>query len=247
MNAPLDVTRRDATLELTLNRPECRNALSQELITRLTDAFHAAEADVDVRGVILTGAPPAFCAGLDLREVAAGAATAHDTTPLLALFETIDRLPKPVLAAVNGPAVAGGAGLVSVCDIVVCGETARIGYPGIHHGLVAPVLMPYLLRLVGERRARHLLLMGDLLTAPQAVAYGLADEVVSDHELLWRVRELAAALAQHPPQAVAETKAALRALRDWGGADHAARLRELAGSVRLTDEAQRGMRRFLEM
>ena len=114
MNAPLDVNRRDATLELTLNRPECRNALSQELITRLKDAFHAAEADVDVRSVILTGAPPSFCAGLDLREVAADGAAVHDTTPLLELFETIDRLPKPVLAAVNGPAVAGGAGLVSV-------------------------------------------------------------------------------------------------------------------------------------
>ena len=152
-----------------------------------------------------------------------------------------------MIAAVNGPAVAGGAGLVSVCDIVVCGEAAQIGYPGIRHGLVAPIVMTYLLRLVGERRARYLLLTGEMRMAEQAVADGLANEVVADTELLVRARHYSELLAAYPPAAVTQTKAVLARLRDLRGPELLEEARRLSSAVPLTDEARAGLRRFLEI
>lgn len=248
MNQPLSVERRGGALELTLARPAQRNALSRELIAALTDALRVATTDDTVRSVMLTGAPPAFCAGLDLHEVATAgsAADQHDTSALLAIYEQIDDLPKPVIAAVNGPAVAGGAGLVCVCDIVLCGELARIGYPGIRHGLVAPIVMPYLLRLVGERRARFLLLTGEMLGARAAVEAGLANEVVPDQDLLARARYYADLFESYPPAAIAQTKAILSRLRSLHGVELLAETRRLSATVPLTDEARAGVQRFLE-
>ena len=131
MSEILKVQRENDAVELTLHRPEARNALSRALIAELTAELRAADADLSIRSVVLTGASPAFCAGLDLREVAATSPdqAEHDASSLLTLFETVDNLSKPVIAAVNGPAVAGGAGLISVCDIVICGKSGVIGYP----------------------------------------------------------------------------------------------------------------------
>ncbi len=156
MSDLLQVSHSDACVEITLNRPKCRNALSRALIAELTERLRDAGRDDKVRSVIVTGAPPAFSAGLDLREIAHSTAdqAEHDASALLTLFETVDELAKPVIAAVNGPAVAGGAGLVSVCDIVVCGRSGIIGYPEIKRGLVAAIVMTYLRRLVGERQAK---------------------------------------------------------------------------------------------
>src|SRR5262245_39181457 len=184
MSQPLLEVRTGPTLELTLNRPEARNALSRALIASLTETLKKADGDPELRSIIVTGAPPAFCAGLDLREVAATSAdqAEHDASALLNLFETIDNLGKPVIAAVNGPAVAGGAGLVSVCDIVICGRGGSIGYPEIKRGLVAAIVMTYLRRLVGERQAKYLLLTGDTLSAERALEFKLCNEVVADDE-----------------------------------------------------------------
>lgn len=247
MNEPLHIVRHAATIELTLNRPAQRNALSRDLIARLTEVLRAAAADDNVRSILLTGAPPAFCAGLDLCEVAdtASAGDTQDISTLLELYETIDTLPKPVVAAVNGPAAAGGAGLLSVCDVVLCGESAQIGYPGIRHGLVAPIVMTYLLRLVDERRARYLLLTGQMLAAAQAVAYGLANEVCPDDELLNSARRYSALFARYSPAALAQTKAVIARLRDLRGPDRVEEVRRLAAALPLTAEARAGLARFL--
>ncbi len=248
MNAPLHVVRCGGVVELTLNRPARRNALSGELIAALAEELRKAGADAAVRSILLTGAPPAFCAGLDLHEVAEAGRTAnqHDTSALLALYELIDHLPKPVIAAVNGPAVAGGAALVCVCDLAILAESAQIGYPGVRHGLVAPIVMPYLLRLVGERRARYLLLTGEMIAARQAVEYGLANEVVPDDRLIARARYYADLFQSCPPTAVAQTKAILARLRNLHGDELAAETQRLSAAVPLTDEARAGVRRFLD-
>ena len=175
---------------LTLNRPDKRNALTVELLQELHAALGTAVDDDAVRSVALTGAGPGFCAGLDLGEV-----QALRTDPEKArlsgdiLYETLTRIyrsPKPVIAAVNGPAVAGGAGLMSVCDLVI--------------------VMTFLIRQVGERRARFLLLTGELVTAEQAVELGLVNEAVPADQLLNRVDYWAEVLAACPPQALAHTK-----------------------------------------
>lgn len=238
--------RNGATTELTLNRPDRRNALSRALIAELTAALKAADADAGVRNVILTGAGPAFCAGLDLKEVAATSAdeAEHDASALLELFETLDHLGKPVIAAVNGPAVAGGAGLVSVCDLVICGESGVIGYPEIKRGLVAAIVMTYLRRLVGERRAKYLLLTGENLDARRALEFELCNEVVPDAELMPRARALAALLAAYPPRALAETKALWSRIRSLQHADAVSEARRLNASMRLTAESRAGIGEF---
>lgn len=234
--------------ELTLNRPDARNALSRALISDLTAALKAADADPAVRSVVITGSPPAFCAGLDLREVAATTAdqAEHDASSLLALFETIDNLSKPVIAAVNGPAVAGGAGLVSVCDIVICGQSGVIGYPEIKRGLVAAIVMTYLRRLVGERQAKWLLLTGENLPAERALEMRLCNEVVPDGELLERARHYAGMFAAYPPQALANTKLLWNRIRSLQHAEAVQEARKLNASMRLTSESRQGIGQFLK-
>lgn len=236
----------DAWIELTLNRPDARNALSRTLIADLTAALRSAEGDPGVRCIVLAGAGPAFCAGLDLREVAATTAdqAEHDASALLNLFETIDNLAKPVIAAVGGPAVAGGAGLVSVCDLVICGESGKIGYPEIKRGLVAAIVMTYLRRLVGERQAKFLLLSGETLGAAQAVELGLANEVVPDAELPARVRHWASLLSGFPPLAVMNTKRLWAKIRGLQHADAVGEARALNASMRLTNESRAGVAEF---
>ena len=169
---------------LTLNRPDKRNALSRDLIAALTAAFERARDDASARCVLLTGAGPAFCAGMDLAELSATvdadrATIWNDAVNLARLFDLIYTLPKPTIAVVNGAAVAGGAGLVTVCDLAVAVPTAKFGYPEVRRGLVAAMVMPHLLRHVGERIARWLLLTGELIDAATALRVGLINEVVA--------------------------------------------------------------------
>lgn len=247
MSDILTIDRREAHVELTLNRPAARNALSRTLIAELTEALRAAGLDPAVRSVILTGAPPAFCAGLDLREVAATTAdqAEHDASSLLALYETVDALPKPVIAAVNGPAVAGGAGLISVCDLVICAQSAVIGYPEIKRGLVAAIVMTYLRRIVGERQAKYLLLTGENLNAERALEFRLITEIARDEELLSRARYYAGMFAAFPPQALASTKALWNRIRSLQHADAVAEARNLNATMRLTSESRSGITQFL--
>jgi methylglutaconyl-CoA hydratase len=247
MSDVLTTLQQGPTLELALNRPDARNALSRSLIAELTETLRAADARAETRSVIITGAAPAFCSGLDLREVASTTAdqAEHDASALLTLFEAIDNLSKPVIAAVNGPAVAGGAGLVSVCDIVICGRSGVIGYPEIKRGLVAAIVMTYLRRLVGERQAKYLLLTGENLPAERALEFRLCNEVVPDAELLPRARYYAAMFASYPQQALANTKQLMNRIRSLQHADAVQEARNLNASMRLTSESRQGIGQFL--
>src|SRR5579884_1206537 len=176
---------------LTMNRPDRRNALSRGLITALTDAFSRARDDAAARTVILTGAGVSFCAGMDLAELEESLARPAEQPPvwdealrLAKLYDLIYTLPKPTVAAVNGAAVAGGAGLVTVCDLAVAVPEAKLGYPEVRRGLVAAMVMPHLLRHVGERLARYLLLTGELIDAEEARRAGFLNAVAPAGQLL---------------------------------------------------------------
>ena len=141
---------RTPAVVLTINRADKRNALSRQLIADLTDAFKKAGADPAARCVILTGAGPVFCAGMDLAELAESANQGgtsesiwQDALKLATLYDLIYTMPKPTLAAVNGSAVAGGAGLVTVCDLAIAVPEAKFGYPEVRRGLVAAMVMPH--------------------------------------------------------------------------------------------------------
>jgi methylglutaconyl-CoA hydratase len=202
---------------LTINRADKRNALSRALITELGQAVDRAASDTSARCVILAAAGPVFCAGMDLAELretvdSPGESTKiwDDAVRLASVYDRLYGLPKPTIAAVQGPAVAGGAGLVTVCDLAVAAPEARFGYPEVRRGLVAAMVMPHLMRHVGERMARFLLLTGELIDASQGAASGLINEVVPRDRLFERALELSQQIAEGGPEALASTKALLK-------------------------------------
>lgn len=242
-------THRGPAAVITLNRPERRNALSRALIAALADAFHRADADSAARCVILTGHGSAFCAGMDLEELrqtigANSDVIWEDAQRLSALYDQIYRLPKPTIAAVNGPAVAGGCGLVTVCDLAIGTPTALLGYPEVRRGLVAAMVMPHLLRHVGERAARWLLLTGELIDGIRALRIGLLNSVTMEEQLLEEAEGWCRKLAEGGPRALATTKELLRTLsRQSPGVDA---LAKASAEPRLTEECQHGLTAFFE-
>jgi methylglutaconyl-CoA hydratase len=236
---------------LRINRADKRNALSRGLIAALTEAFQQARDDATVRCVVLTGAGSVFCAGMDLSELAesiqqgtAPSSVWQDALKLAELYDLIYTLPKPTIAAVNGAAVAGGAGLVTVCDLAVAVPEARFGYPEVRRGLVAAMVMPHLLRHVGERMARYLLLTGELISAEEAVASRLINAVQPAPQLLECALAWARALAEGGPDALALTKKMLRRFsRQALSLEEAA---EASAAPRLTEECRQGLQTFFE-
>ena len=234
---------------LTLTRADKRNALSRQLIGELDTAIRRAADDPAVRCVILTGDGTAFCAGMDLDElhstVTADADVIWaDAQRLADLFDRIYSLPKPTIAAVNGAAVAGGAGLVTVCDLAISVPTAMFGYPEVRRGLVAAMVLPHLLRHVGERAARHLLLTGELIDAEEAARVGLINQVVGATGLLDTALKWAKACAEGGPLALATTKDLLnrfstRAISVEEGA-------KASAAPRLGDECRAGLAAFFD-
>jgi methylglutaconyl-CoA hydratase len=240
---------RPPAVVLTLNRPDRRNALSRALIAALTDAFHRARDDAAARCVILAGAGSAFCAGMDLAELEetvkgkpGSDAVWDDALRLATLYDLIYTLPKPTVAAVNGAAVAGGAGLVTVCDLALAVPPAKFGYPEVRRGLVAAMVMPHLLRHVGERTARYLLLTGDLIDAGEACRSGLVNAVVPAEQLHEKALAWARALAEGGPNALARTKDLLqRFSRQALSVEEAA---QASAAPRISDECRQGLEAF---
>ena len=247
--AMVDYANRGPAAVITLCRADKRNALSRGLIDELSAAFARAAADPAARCVILAAEGPVFCAGMDLAELQETISAPRESTPswddalrLARLYDRIYNLALPTIAVVQGSAIAGGAGLTTVCDLCLAGEGAKFGYPEVRRGLVAAMVMPHLLRHVGERMARYLLLTGELIDAAAARDCGLVNEVLPASRLMDRADALAASLAAGGPQALAKTKEFLRRFSHQSlSVEEAAR-----GSAepRLTDECQRGLAAF---
>ena len=195
----------DGVRTLTLNRPAARNALSSELMERLVEAFHEAEDAPDVRAVVLTGADPAFCAGLDLREAGAsglpsGGVVDAEAAPWWVLYA----MNTPVIGAVNGPAITGGLELALQCTFLVASERAVFGDTharvGVHPGGGLTGLLP---QAVGLRKAREMSLTGNFIDATEAHRLGLVNHVVPHAELLPVANRLAGDIAGGDPRTVA--------------------------------------------
>jgi len=196
---------------LTLNRPEKRNALNTELTQALLDALRAADSDAAVGCVVLTGAGQGFCAGADLAEF-------KDLTPdmqhlvdaraelTMQLHLAIPKLAKPVVTAINGAAMGGGAGLAIAGDLAVMAEGATLGYPETKHGIVAAIVMANLVRQAGRKAAFELVALGEPVDAQQALALGLVNRVVPKECLLDEALALAQKLAGASRPAMALTK-----------------------------------------
>ena len=196
---------------LTMNRPDKRNALNYVLTQALLDGLRAADADEGVASIVLTGAGPAFCAGADLTEF-------KDLTPenqplvdrraelTMNLQGIFARLTKPVVSAVNGAAMGGGAGLALAGDVAVMAANAKLGYPEVKHGIVAAVVMAGLVRNVGRKAAFELVATGEPIDAARALALGLVNRVTAPERVLPESIELAEKFAGVERAAMAATK-----------------------------------------
>ncbi len=218
---PLILTRDGAVLTVTLNRPERRNPISDDdMVEALVTTMQAADADIAVRVVILTGAGTAFSSGGDLKQMKAGVGL-RDGLPAQTRRNYkvgIQRLPLmfqalevPVIAAINGPAIGAGCDLACMCDIRIAAESARFAESFVKIGIVPGDGGAWLLpRIIGFSRATELALTGDMITAQEALACGLVSRVVPDTELLVAARAVAERIAANPPHAVRMTKRLLR-------------------------------------
>ncbi len=235
---------------LTLNRPEKRNAISFDLIDdllRALDEVSKSEAIV----LIVTGAGKAFCSGLDLDNLKAllgrsPAQNLKDSQTMVQLFRSLYEFPKVTIAAVNGAAIAGGTGLALLCDFTLAVPDAKFGYTEVRIGFVPAIVSTFLLRQVGEKQARDLLLTGRIFGSDEGARMGLISEIVPAENLMARARELAALLMENSPASLRATKQLLtnhaRAELD---AQIESAVRENA-AIRTTADFREGISSFLE-
>lgn len=235
---------------ITLNRPDKRNAISPEMIDDLLAVLGEAERSL-ARVVILTGAGKAFCAGMDmeaLRNLASQTEAQHksDAERMGKMFYRVYSFPKPLIAAVNGAAIAGGTGLATLADFTLAVPEAKFGYTEARIGFVPAVVSVFLLRQVGEKIARELLLTGRIFDAAEAHRFGLVTEIVPPENLMFAARELAQFLIASSPSSLALTK---RLILQWNQAeierDLAIAIRESA-EIRHTADFREGLASFLE-
>jgi methylglutaconyl-CoA hydratase len=235
---------------ITLNRPERRNAMTPEMQLELIAALQEAAAG-SCRVVVLRGAGEAFCSGLDLsvlQNMNDNPAVDHraDAERVATLFRTLYELPKPTIAAVHGPAIAGGTGLATLCDFTLAVPAAKFGYTEARIGFVPAIVSAYLTLQIGDKRSRDLLLTGRLFDAAEAYRLGLVNEVVERDALDERVHALAQVLAANSPQAQAATKRLLAAQnKGWLGVAIAQAM-DANAQARDTADFREGIAAFLE-
>ncbi len=236
---------------VTLNRPEKRNALSHELVQELTDAFDRAENESSVKVVVLKANGDAFCAGADLAYLQqlqnfSFEQNLEDSRQLKNLFLKIYQLKKVVIAQVQGHALAGGCGLATVCDFTFAVPEAKFGYTEVKIGFIPALVSVFLIRKVGEHKAKQLLLTGEVIKAPEALSRGLINQVVNADVLEQTVFEFASNLIQsNSGQSMQLTKqlmAKVQSLSIEEGLEHAANVNAHA---RATEDCKAGIAAFL--
>jgi len=235
---------------ITLNRPDKRNAISYELIDDLLQAL-AEVAKSPTLVLILTGAGKAFCSGMDLENLKAllGRSlqqTLQDTQTMARLFRSLYEFPRPSIAAVNGPAIAGGCGLATLCDFTLAVPEAKFGYTEVRIGFVPAIVSTFLLRQIGEKHARDRLLTGRIISADEAHRIGLINEIVPPEKLMERARELAAQLMENSPASLRDTK---RLLTDHARRELDAQIDSAVhenAAIRSTPDFREGISSFLE-
>jgi len=241
----------DGVLTITLNRPDRRNALNPALIEELTDTLEVAARNAECGVIILTGAGSAFCAGLDLeylQSIPTKTRMDHfaDSKRIAHLLRALYDTPKPTIAAVNGPAIAGGMGIATICDFTYAVPDASFGYTEVKIGFVPAIVSAFLRRQVGEKVARDLLFTGRIIKAQEALALGLITRIIEASDLMAETRSLAQTLLQNSPCAIATTKRLLsRQAKVTLDAEIDAAI-AVNAEARTTDDFKEGIRAFLE-
>jgi methylglutaconyl-CoA hydratase len=242
---------RDGIARITLNRPEKRNALDGEVIAELKSAFSASASDAACRVVLLTGAGADFCSGADLANLEKTAQNSlldnlADARATADLFLAMRNHPRPVVAAVQGRALAGGCGIATACDIILAAESAQFGYPEVNIGFVPAMVMAILRRLVSEKAAVELVVTGEPVSASRAHELGLVHRVFAVQEFSSKAEAYVAKLAAKSASAIMLAK---RLLYNMDSMSFEAALQagvEINAIARQTDDCRKGVERFLK-
>jgi methylglutaconyl-CoA hydratase len=255
--ATLQIHNHSGIETILLNRPEKRNALTPQLISDLTQALEAAAANRHCRVVILSGAGSAFCAGLDLESLRAMTqGSAHDprflencqndAENIADLLRTLHALPKPTIAAVNGPAIAGGMGIATLCDFTLAVPEAKFGYTEVRIGFVPAIVSAFLRAQIGDKRSRDLLLTGRIFDAAEALSLGLVTRIVPEPDLMTEAHALAQRLLRNSPAAMEATKRLLNKFSDRHLPDEVEAAILANVQARATEDFREGVQAFLE-
>lgn len=245
------IHRESNILTVTLNRPEKRNALNDNLINSLKDALREADRDETLRAIVIKGAGKDFCSGADLSALQKIAESdimenLADAENLLELFALMRKIKIPVVAAVRGRALAGGCGLATACDIVLATESARFGYPEVKIGFVAAMVMAILRRNLPEKRAFELVTQGFDFSADEAEKFGLINRVFEDETFDDEVKNYVSSYEKVSRSAVVLSK---KLLYQMDGMTFQTALEtgaEVNTIARLTEDCRKGIERFLE-
>ncbi len=244
--------RADGVCTISLNRPDVHNAFDDRLIKDLTDCLENLGADATVRAVVLTGKGNSFSAGADLnwmRRMAdfGEAENFADARDLAKLMTTLNELPKPTIAKVNGAALGGGVGLVCCCDIAIASDEAKFGTTEVRLGLIPSVIGPYVVAAIGTRQARRITLTGERFDAAEALRIGLVHQVEAPGDLDQALEKVLGHLLQGGPKAIEAGKALLLDLADRPiTADMVEDTAKRIAKLRATAEAKEGLGAFLE-
>ena len=238
-----------ATVELA--RPEARNSLNAALIAEITRCFGELAEDENVRVVVLTGEGPSFCAGADIGYMRDTAGFSYeenleDARRLAEMFRSVDELPKPVVAKVQGAAIGGGAGLVAAADVAVAEEGTRFSFSEVRLGIAPATVAPFVVRKIGFSQARALFLTGERFDAEEAREIGLVHEAVLERDLDAAVVNVVSQLLQGGPEAQAAIKALLHQVEATEPLEALGLMTGLIAELRTGEEGQEGLGAFLE-
>jgi len=247
----IDFSKEDKVARIILNRPDVHNAFNSQMISELDDAFDKVKADRSIRAVILTGRGKSFCAGADinwLREIIhySFEQNLEESLNLAEVLHKIYVLPKPTVAMVNGTAIGGGNGFLSACDIAVASEEAGFGLSEVKIGLVPAAISPYVIRRIGESKAREYFLTGKRITAREALEIRLVNEVVPLEGLEKKVEEIVGLLLSSGPEALASCKELIQRVPMMNFEEVKEYTAKMIANLRISEEGQEGMSAFLE-
>lgn len=246
----LTYTRTDAVANVFFNRPEIHNAFNAKVITEMLDVFEKIGNDHSIRVVVLSGTGKSFCAGADLNWMRGVVSQSFEqnlaeANSLARLFYTIYTLRQPVIARVNGAAIGGGTGFVAVCDFAIAAESAKFSFSEVKIGVVPACIGPYVVKKIGEGRARELFITGERMGAQRAHEVSLVNKVVPDDQLDSAVSEYLNAILSSGPEAVAMAKKLVSAVPIMTPEQFMPFTAEMIARLRISPEGQEGMDAFL--
>ena len=246
----IDYSTTGAIARITINRPEKRNALTAAMIAGLREALHRAAEDSAVHMLLIRGAGKDFCAGLDLSEVLKSAEDADQALEsarnLSDLYIAMRRYPKPIVAAVQGRALGGGAGIATACDLILAADSAQIGYPEVKLGFIPAIVTTMLRRAVNERLAMELALTGEPVAAPRAFDIGLINRVFPDAQFEAEVERYVTVLSEQSVTAMSLSKTLLYQTEGMSFEESIEAGVEANVRARATEDFRRGVARFLK-